>query len=78
MDFLKKFFPLSFKATDIKPFVITLIIYVVVEAILGVILGLIGKLPLLGIVCSLIGSLIGLYSLAGIVLAILVFTKVIK
>lgn len=40
--------------------------------------GLLAKLPLIGIIFSLIGSLVGLYALVGVVLSILVFVKVVK
>ena len=36
------------------------------------------KLPLIGIILSVVGSLVGLYALIGIVLSILVFVKVLK
>ena len=36
------------------------------------------KLPILGIIFSLLGSIVGLYALVGIVLSILVFLKVVK
>lgn len=35
-------------------------------------------IPILGIIFSLLGSIVGLYSLVGIVLTILVFVKVLK
>ena len=41
-------------------------------------IGLLAKIPLIGIIFSLVGSLIGLYALVGIVLSILVFVKVLK
>ncbi len=78
MDMLKKFFPHAFKATEVQNFIISLIIYAVIDVVCGVVIGLLAKIPLIGILFSLLGSLIGLYATAGIVLSILVFVKVIK
>lgn len=78
MDVLKKFFPHAFKAKDTTAFIVTLIIYLVISVVCGVVIGFLGKLPLIGILFTILGSLIGLYTFIGIVLAILVFVKVIK
>jgi len=87
MDLLKKLFPLSFKYTkDVANLIIGILIYIVIGAIGGVVLGLIGALAgilpiiggLLGVVLGFIGSIIDLYAVAGIVIQILVFVKVLK
>ena len=72
MDILKKFFPHAFLATETVKFITSLIIYALID------IGLLAKLPLIGFIFGLLGSLIGLYATAGIVLSILVFAKVIK
>lgn len=41
-------------------------------------IGLLAKLPIIGVLFGLVGSLVGLYALVGIVLSILVFLKVLK
>lgn len=78
MDLLKKLFPLSFKVSEAKDLVISIIVYAVIDVVCGVLIGLLAKIPLIGILFSLVGTLIGIYATAGIVLAILVFVKVIK
>lgn len=78
MELLKKYFPFAFKATELTPFIISLVIYVLIDVVCGVVIGLLAKLPIFGIIFSLLGSLIGLYALVGIVLSILVFLKVVK
>jgi len=78
MDMLKKFFPNAFKATDLGAFIVALIIYVLIDIVCGFVIGLLAKIPLIGIIFSLVGSIVGLYALVGIVLSILVFVKVIK
>lgn len=78
MDLLKKYFPHAFKATELTSFIITLIVYAVISIVCGFVIGLLSAIPLIGIIFTLVGSLIGLYTLVGVVLSILVFVKVLK
>lgn len=79
MDILKKLWPLSFRIKSkgaVKPFVITLVLYVVVEFVAGVIFGLLALIPYVGFIFSIISYLCGLYCTAGIVFTILRFIGV--
>lgn len=78
MDMLKKLFPHAFKATQLKSFIVTLIVYFLIDVVCGFVIGLLASLPLIGIVFSLLGSVVGLYALVGVILSILVFIKVLK
>ena len=78
MDILKKFFPHAFKANDQTAFIITLVIYVLIDIVCGLVIGLLAAIPVIGFIFSLLGGLVGLYALIGVVLSILVFVKVIK
>lgn len=86
MDILKKLFPISFKFTqDAGSLIVGVLIYLVVGIVGGFALGLIGVLsivPILGwilaLVLGLIGSLLDIYCLAGIIIEVLVYTKVLK
>lgn len=79
MDTLKKFFPLSFKfAKDVANLIIGIIIYLVIGAVAPAILGILGFLPVIGWILGIVSSLVGIYCLAGIVIQILVFAKVLK
>lgn len=78
MNFLKKFFPHAFRATALAAFIITLIVYVLIDVVCGFVLGLLSAIPILGIIFGLLGTLVGLYAFVGIVLSILVFVKVLK
>ncbi|MBQ4553272.1 MAG: hypothetical protein IJA59_10025 [Clostridia bacterium] len=78
MDMLKKIFPFSFKSKEVKDLVINIVIYLVASIVGGWLLGLLGGIPLLGVIFDLIGSLFGLYCLVGIVLAVLDFLKILK
>lgn len=78
MDMVKKFFPNAFKAKELSSFIVALVIYVLIDVVCGFVIGLLAKIPVLGIIFSLLGSIVGLYALVGIVLSILVFVKVLK
>lgn len=79
METLKKFFPFSFgEKKDVAALIVNIIIYVVVGAIAGAVIGLLYKIPVLGAIFSLLGSLVGIYTTAGIVLSILHYVKVLK
>lgn len=78
MDMIKKVFPHAFKANELKSFIIVLVIYLLIDIVCGFVIGLLAKLPILGIIFSLLGSVVGLYALIGIILSVLVFAKVIK
>ena len=81
MDTLKSLFPLSFKYTkDVANLIIGILIYIVVGAIGGVLIGIVGGLPIaiLGWAARIVGGLLDLYCVAGIVIQVLVFAKVLK
>ena len=87
METLKKFFPLSFKFTkNVSDLVIGIIIQIIAVVILGALIWLAtaitGWIPvvgkLIGWVLGIVSSLAGIYCLSGIVIQILVYTKVIK
>ena len=87
METLKKIFPLSFKRTDtVANLVIGVLIYLVAGVIAGALIALAtmitGWIPVVGAVIGWVlgvaSTLFGIYVLAGIVIQILVFAKVIK
>lgn len=86
MDALKKLFPISYKYADSgKNLAVGIIIYVVFAIVASVaiaIAGLLTAIPLLGAVIAVVlriaGTLVDIYVVAGIVIQILVFAKVIK
>ena len=75
MDMLKKLWPTPFKIKkgNIASFLIQLIIFLVIVAVVGWLIGLLAHLPIVGFVFKLLGSLIGIYNLVGIILCILRF-----
>ena len=86
MDVLKKIFPLSWKyVADVANLIIGIIIYVVIDLIpwaVGLVFGILPEIPvitsLINVVMSILGTVIGIYAVAGIVILILVYTKLIK
>lgn len=87
METLKKFFPISFKYTkDGASLAIGIILYVIIGIIVAALIKLATLLaiwiPFVGLIVAWVlgvaSSLIGVYVIAGIVIQILVFCKVIK
>lgn len=78
MEMLKKYFPHAFKAEELKAFILALAVYLVIDIVCGFVIGLLAKIPLIGIVFSILGAVVGIYALIGIILSILVFVKVVK
>lgn len=80
MDFIKKLWPTPFKIKkgDIASLLIQVIIFLVVCAVLGWLIALFAKIPIIGIVFGLLGSLMEVYSFVGLVLCVLKFLDIIK
>ena len=78
MDTVKKLWPHALKTKDVKSLVITIIVYIVINFILGLVLGLLAAIPLLGFVFNIVSWLVSIYCLAGIVLAVLNYFKLLK
>lgn len=77
-DPIKKYFPHAFKANDVKYLVIGLVVYALIAFVAGLVLGLLGIIPILGFIFRVIGWLVEVYCIAGIILSILVFLKVVQ
>ena len=76
MEQLKKYFPLSFGLQDIKKLVISIVIYLVIEAVCGVVCKVVGIVPLLGgIAAWIIGTVASIYTTLGIILAVVFYLK---
>lgn len=77
MNKLTPFFPINntVKSGNIVSLVIAIVVYVVVAAILGVLLGFVGGIPVVGMIVRIVGTLIWIYEVVGIILAILTFIK---
>lgn len=71
------YFPLSASVGrgDVKSFAVSLVIYLAVSAILGVLSMILGWIPLVGWALEFVFSLLGIYCVAGIVLSIYQFVR---
>ena len=78
MDMIKKLFPQAMQANDIKGLLIAILIYAVVNFVGGLVLGLLDAIPLVGFVFGIGGWVLSIYCAVGIVVAILVFFKIVK
>lgn len=86
MEILKKYFPHAFKAEDVASLIVTILIYLIVALVGGLVVGLVSTLlswiPIVGVIfnvlCKFAGSVVSLYAVAGIVIAVLAYGKVLK
>ena len=79
MDFLKKVFPYSFQPMKkVSDLVINVLIQFLAAALAGILIGILAKIPLIGLVIAALGGIVDLYCVVGIVLSILNYAKVLK
>lgn len=78
LEAIKKYFPHAFKANDVKSLIIGLVVYAVIAFVAGLVLGLLGIIPIIGFVFGVIGWLVEVYCVAGVILTILAFLKIVK
>jgi len=79
MDLLKKIFPFSFTPKkDLATLIIYVLIYLVAGVIGGSIIGFLASIPIIGILFGIVGGVVSIYSIAGAVLACLDFFKILK
>ena len=84
---MKNYFPLSFKyAKDLVSMIIGIIVYRVVAAVAGVLIWIAGLLggwipvagAVLGWILRIVSIIVEIYTLAGIVILVLAFLKIVK
>ena len=79
MDSLKKIFPYSFKAKKgLGDLIINILIYIVVGAIAGFLIGILKGIPVIGLLAGLVCGLIDLYVVVGAIISVLDYLKVLK
>ena len=79
MPFLKNFWPtpLKIKKGTLASFLIQLVIFLVITALLGWLAGLLAKIAIIGWIFGILASLLGVYNVIGIVLCVLRFVGVV-
>jgi len=77
MDKLYSFFPLSSSVAvgDTKSLAISILIYLAACAVMRVLSAILGRSPLVGWLLGILFSLLGLYCVVGIILAVLKYVK---
>jgi uncharacterized membrane protein len=77
---LRQLWPTPFKVKpgDIVSLLIQLVIFIVVCAVFGALIGILARFPIIGIVFGIIGALVEIYSIVGVVLCFLKFFKVVR
>ena len=78
MDILKQIFPHAFQAKDKNSFITTLIIYALIFVVCSVLIWVLSKIPVVRIICGVLGLALDLYAIGGVVLSILVYLKKIQ
>ncbi len=78
LNALKPYFPHAFKANSVKDLIINLLIYAVIFAVANIVFGLLDNIWIIGFIFSVIGWLVSIYCVVGVILAILVFLKVVQ
>lgn len=77
MDMLRKYFPNAFGAVETKALVKALLIYALIAFVAGIVFGLLSIIPIVGFIAAVVGWVVKAYCAVGIVLAILVYLKVV-
>lgn len=79
MQFLRSLWPTPFKIKkgDVVSLIVQLVIFLVVCTVVGWLIGILAGIPILGIIFTLLGSLMEIYSLVGIVLCVLIFLGIV-
>ncbi len=80
MDILKMLWPTPFMISekDVVSFVVQLVIFFVICAIVGFLMGILAWIPILGLLFALVGALVEFYGLVGIILCVLKFLGLVK
>ena len=78
MDMIRRYFPQAMQVGDLKSLVVTILMYVIVNFVGGVVLGLLDEIPLVGFVFGIVDLLLSVYCAIGIIVALLVFLRIIK
>lgn len=80
MNLIKSIWPTPFKIKkgDLVSFIVQLIIFIVICAVIGWLFGVLANIPIVGLIFKVIGGLMGIYSFVGIILCILVFLGLTK
>ena len=78
MKSLKIYFPFAFtEKKDIMALVVNVILHIVAGWAAGIVLGIIGVLPVIGLLAGLAGAVVELYLLVSMILSVLDYCKIV-
>lgn len=77
MDKLRQLFARSFGVDTTGTLITTILTYLIIGGVLGLIIKIVGHLPFVGFVAWILGCAVELYVLAGVVLAVLHYFKIV-
>lgn len=72
---MKAFFPVSAMATNLAGMIISILIYLGLGTLVGWVCSALSGIWVIGTLASMIGTVVGVYLLIGIVLAVVTFLK---
>lgn len=76
---MKKWFPLSFTwSKSLISMLIGVLVYLVVGAVAGFAIGILNSLPLFGLIAWILGLIVEAYVIAGIIILVLAYLKIVK
>lgn len=80
MDILKKIWPTAFavKKKDVVSLIIQILIFIVICVVGGLLIGLLAGIPVVNVICGILGAALDIYGVVGIVLCVLQFLDVLK
>ena len=78
MHVAKKYFPYSLKATNFVRLIVVVLVYSIINFVVGIIFSILSKLPLVGFIASVAGWGLSIYCAAGSIIAIFLFLKILK
>lgn len=78
MDILKQLFPHAFQAKDKNALITTIIIYALIFVVCSVLIWILAKIPVVNILCGILGTALDAYAAGGVVLSVLVYLKKIQ
>lgn len=78
MDLVKKLFPVSMRAKDTNGLIVSILMYAIVFVALFLINKLVSIIPFVRWVVGILSGVVELYCVIGIIIAVLVFLKIVK
>lgn len=73
-----KLFPVSMRARDVVGLVVSILVYLIIGGAVTTVLGWLSHLLLIGWIFWVVSGIVGLYCFCGIIVAVLVYLKIVR